>query len=162
MSLEIRRVVTGHDAAGRAVIQIDDIAANVTSRRAGQEAVVVWTTNGYPVDNADDADGAARPVGTSQTDGTIFRIVRYEPGVSPRNHRSESIDYAVVMSGEIDMQLDDATVHLKAGDVLVQRGTVHNWQNHGSVPCVMAFVLIGAKPVVRGGKTLGDAELAAP
>ncbi|MSQ70554.1 MAG: hypothetical protein EXR27_04575 [Betaproteobacteria bacterium] len=71
MSLEIRRVVTGHDAAGRAVVQIDEIAGIVTSRHAGQEAVVVWTTNGYPVENTDDADGAAKPVGTSQTVGTI-------------------------------------------------------------------------------------------
>jgi mannose-6-phosphate isomerase-like protein (cupin superfamily) len=58
------------------------------------------------------------------------------------------------MSGEIDMVLDGTTVHLKAGDVLVQRGTIHNWVNNGKVPCVIAFSLIGAKPVNPGGKTL--------
>ncbi len=58
------------------------------------------------------------------------------------------------MAGEIDMELDDTTVHLKAGDVLVQRGTIHNWVNRGTVPCVIAFVLIGAKPVEVGGKVL--------
>jgi quercetin dioxygenase-like cupin family protein len=77
--------------------------------------------------------------------GSVFRICRYEPGVSPRNHRTESIDYAVVVSGEIDMELDDGVkVHLKAGDVVVQRGTVHNWTNNGDVPCVVAFVLVAA------------------
>ena len=84
----------------------------------------------------------------------MFRVVSYGPGVAPRNHRTDSIDYAVVISGEIDMDLDGEVVHLKAGDVLVQRGTVHNWVNNGSEPCVIAFALISAKPVTAGGKTL--------
>jgi mannose-6-phosphate isomerase-like protein (cupin superfamily) len=58
------------------------------------------------------------------------------------------------MSGEIDMELDGTTVHLKAGDVLVQRGTIHNWVNKGTVPCVIAFTLVSAKPVTAGGKSL--------
>jgi mannose-6-phosphate isomerase-like protein (cupin superfamily) len=57
-----------------------------------------------------------------------------------------------VISGEIDMELDGTSVHLKAGDVLVQRGTIHNWVNNGTVPCVIAFALIAAKPVTVGGK----------
>ena len=65
-----------------------------------------------------------------------------------------SIDYAVVMAGEIDMEIDGATVHLRQGDVLVQRGTIHNWSNRGTVPCVIAFVLIAAAPVERAGRTL--------
>src|SRR5207249_5969713 len=81
-------------------------------------------------------------------------LVEYGPGVAPRNHRTESIDYAVVLSGEIDMQLDGTEVHLRAGDVLVQRGTIHNWVNRGTQPCVIAFVLIAAKPVERDGKAL--------
>jgi quercetin dioxygenase-like cupin family protein len=84
----------------------------------------------------------------------VFRVVRFEPGVVPRNHRTDSIDYAVVLDGEIDMDLDGETVHLKAGDVLVQRGTIHNWINRGTKPCTIAFVLIDAKPVTAGGKRL--------
>jgi len=84
----------------------------------------------------------------------VFRIVSFGPGVAPRNHRTDSIDYAVVMSGEIDMELDIGSVHLKAGDVLVQRGTIHNWVNKGTAPCVIAFTLISAKPVSAGGKRL--------
>ena len=60
------------------------------------------------------------------------------------------------MAGEIDMELDDTTVHLKAGDVLVQRGTIHNWVNRGNVPCRIAFTLVGAKPVDINGKTLHE------
>ena len=74
--------------------------------------------------------------------------------MAPRNHRTQSIDYAVVMSGEIDMEMDGTTVHLRAGDVLVQRGTIHNWINRGTEACVIAFVLVSAKPVTVGGKTL--------
>jgi quercetin dioxygenase-like cupin family protein len=84
----------------------------------------------------------------------VFRVVSFGPGVAPRNHRTDSVDYATVISGEIDMVLDGETVRLKTGDVLVQRGTVHNWINNGTEPCVIAFVLVAAKPVTAGGKVL--------
>jgi quercetin dioxygenase-like cupin family protein len=154
MSLRVRRVVTGHDANGRAVVKIDEITQNPPSGRPGRSACVVWTTESFPVDNTNETDGGKRQVGTTLQNGTVFRVVEFMPGVSPRVHRTDSIDYAVVMSGEIDMELDDSVVHLKAGDVLVQRGTIHNWVNRGTESCIVAFVLIDAKPVEAGGKVL--------
>ena len=154
MALQIRRVVTGHDASGRAVVKSDEVARNLVSSRPGATACVAWTTEGFPVDNAGEEDAGQRKTGTTLDNGTVFRILELAPGVTPRNHRTDSIDYAVVMSGQVDMELDDATVHLKAGDVLVQRGTIHNWVNRGTEPCVIAFVLIAAKPVTVGGKVL--------
>jgi quercetin dioxygenase-like cupin family protein len=133
MTLNIRRVITEHDNQGRAVVAIDERCSNVISRRPGHQSCVAWTGE----------------------DGTIFRIVEYKPGVAPRPHRTETVDYAVVLSGEIDMQLDDAMVHLRAGDVLVQQGTLHDWINRGTTACVVAFVLVPAKPVERDGKLLG-------
>jgi quercetin dioxygenase-like cupin family protein len=155
MALKIRRVVTGHDETGRAIVAIDEMAANVISRRPQHQSCVVWSTGEFPADNLDSRDGGAREVGNIDPGGSVFRLVEYAPGVAPRNHRTESIDYAVVMSGEIDMEIDGTTVHLRQGDVLVQRGTIHNWINRGSVPCVIAFVLIAAKPIERGGKVFG-------
>ena len=154
MAVNVRRVVTGHDASGKAKVLIDESVKNVVSGRPGASAGVIWTTEGFPVDNNGDADSANRKVGTTLTNGCVFRVVEFSPGVSARNHRTDSIDFAVVMSGEIDMQLDDGEVHLKAGDVLVQRGTIHNWVNRGTAPCVIAFTLVDAKPVSAGGKTL--------
>ena len=154
MTLRIRRVVTGHDAQGRARVAIDEVCGNVISRRPNHASCVVWSTGTFPADNGDDADGATRQVATTDRGGTVFRIVEYRPGVAPRNHRTESLDYAVVLSGEIDMELDGSVVHLRAGDVLVQRGTIHNWINRGTEPCVIAFVLVAAKPVERGGRRL--------
>jgi quercetin dioxygenase-like cupin family protein len=154
MAVQVRRVVTGHDANGRAVVKIDEISKNVISTRPGQSACVVWTTETFPVVNTGDADEGLRKVGTTLKNGTVFRVVEFGPGVARRNHRTDSIDYAVVVSGELDMELDDSVVHLKAGDVLVQRGTIHNWVNRGTEPCVIAFVLIDAKPVEVGGKVL--------
>jgi len=154
MALQIRRVVTGHDATGRAVIKIDELAQNSVSSRPGASSCVVWTTEGFPVNNDGADDEGLRKTGTTLDNGTVFRILQLAPGVSPRNHRTDSIDYAVVMSGEVDMELDETTVHLKAGDVLVQRGTIHNWVNRGAEPCVIAFVLIAAKSVTAGGKVL--------
>ena len=154
MALKIRRVVTGHDASGRAIVEIDEVAENLVSSRPGATACVVWTTEGFPVDNTGEEDAGLRKTGTTLDNGTVFRILELAPGVSPRNHRTDSIDYAFVMTGQVDMELDAATVHLKAGDVLVQRGTIHNWVNRGTEPCVIAFVLIAAKPVTVGGKVL--------
>ena len=154
MAVQVRRIVTGHDANGRAVVKIDEVSKNITSNRPGASACVVWTTESFPVDNSGNADEGLRTVGTTLKNGTVFRVIEFAPGVAPRNHRTDSIDYAVVVSGEIDMELDDSVVHLKAGDVLVQRGTIHNWVNRGSQPCVMAFVLIDAKPVEVDGKVL--------
>jgi mannose-6-phosphate isomerase-like protein (cupin superfamily) len=154
MSLNIRRVVTGHDDAGKAIVLIDEICKNVQSGRERHHSCVVWSTGSFPSDNSSDVDGGLRDVGTTDSGGTVFRIVKYDPGVAPRNHRTDSIDYAVVISGEIDMELDDTTVRLRAGDVLVQRGTIHNWINRGSEPCVIAFALIAAAPERRAGHVL--------
>src|SRR5262245_34106016 len=155
MALKIRRVVTGHDDNGRAVVTIDEICKNVMSRRPKHESCVDWSTGSFPADNSGAEDGGARTVATTDPNGTVFRIGLYHPGVAPRNRGTASIGYASVMSGEIDMQIDGATVHLKAGDVLVQRGTIHNWTNPGTEPCVIAFVLVAAKPVERAGNVLG-------
>ena len=154
MALQLRRVVTGHDADGHAVVKVDEVSKNLLSNRPGAMACVVWTTESFPADNTGDDDEGLRKIGTTLNNGTVFRVVEFAPGVAPRNHRTDSIDYAVVMSGEIDMELDDSVVHLKAGDVLVQRGTIHNWINKGTAPCVIAFALIDGKPVTAGGKVL--------
>src|SRR5690348_7009792 len=155
MALQLRRVVTSHDSNGHAVVKIDEISKNLVSARPGSTACVVWTTESFPVDNTGEADEGLRKTGTTLSNGTVFRVVEFAPGVAPRVHRTDSIDYAVVISGEIDMELEKGDeVHLKAGDVLVQRGTVHNWINRGKAPCVIAFSLIDAKPAQAGGKTL--------
>ena len=154
MTINVRRVVTGHDDQGRAKVLIDETVKNVASQRPGALYSVIWSSEGFPVNNDGDADPSGKKIGTTISDGTVFRIVSFGPGVAPRNHRTDSIDYAVVMSGEIDMELDVGKVHLKAGDVLVQRGTIHNWVNTGSEPCVIAFTLVAAKSVTAGGKML--------
>jgi quercetin dioxygenase-like cupin family protein len=154
MALNVRRVITGHDGNGKAVVKIDEVARNVTSGRPGASAVNIWTTQGFPVDNDGQADEGGRQVATTLANGTIFRIIEFAPGLAARNHRTDSIDYIVVISGEIDMDLDGTMVHLKAGDVMVQRGTIHNWINRSTVPCVLAVILIDAKSVEAGGKVL--------
>ena len=152
--MKVRRVVTSHDSKGKAIVAIDEVSKDVVSFRAGAVTANLWSTKGFPVDNTGAADGAKEITGTTRDGGTVFRIIEYGPGVTPRNHRTNSIDYALVLSGAIDMELDDQLVTLRAGDVLVQRGTIHNWVNRYKVPCVIAFVLIDARPVEHGGKAL--------
>ena len=155
MTLQIRRVVTGHSAEGRAKVEIDENVKNVISNRPGASSSVIWATKGFPVNNDGFSDPTSDSFKTTVEGGTVFRVVRYEPGVTPRNHRTDSIDYAVVISGAIEMELDDGVVvKLKAGDVLVQRGTIHNWVNRGTEDCIIAFVLISARPVEAGTGSL--------
>jgi quercetin dioxygenase-like cupin family protein len=152
--MKVRRVVTGHDENARAVVLIDEVVDDAKSGRPGALIAPIWITEGFPVENQGDEDTAKRKAPTIVPDGTAFRVIEFSPGVQARNHRTSSIDYAVVISGEIDMEMDGAVVHLNAGDVLVQRGTVHNWINKGRDPCVIAFILIDAKPVSAGDRLL--------
>jgi quercetin dioxygenase-like cupin family protein len=127
--MKIRRVVTDHDQQGRAIVQSDELVAKTVSARPGHSRLDLWK-------------GA---------DGSVFRMVEYQPGVAPRDHRTETIDYAIVLSGEMDMDVQGTVVKLKQGDVVVQQNTMHNWINRGKEPCVMGYVLIplkGAKPAV--------------
>ena len=167
--MPIRRVVTGHDAGGKAVVLFDGAAPKVRNPSKVIESTLMWTTDATPASNAGDADAGDRDIGIGPSDGgSIFRVVEFRPdgddpsdldyiGKSggahapegarhPGMHKTDSVDYAVVMSGEIDMLLDEEEVHLTAGDVVVQRGTVHAWANRGTEPCVIAFVLIDAVP----------------
>ena len=154
MALRVRRVITGHDDTSKAIVKIDEVARHLFTGRPGATACNIWTTEGFPVDNDGAADAGQRTAGTTLPNGTIFRMIEFAPGVAARNHRTDSIDYITVISGEIDMELDDSTVHLRAGDVMVQRGTIHNWINRGTAPCVLTVVLIDAKSVEAGGKVL--------
>src|SRR5215211_1605704 len=118
MALQVRRVVTGHDAEGRAIVQIDEMSQNLRSARPGATACVVWTSEGFPVDNTGAEDEGLRQTGTTHENGTVFRILELQPGNTPRVHRTDSLDYAVIMQGEIDMELETGEItHLKAGDV---------------------------------------------
>ena len=176
MGTSIRRVVTGHDSSGKAVVALDGAAPNVRVRAGARStSTLLWVEDSAPADNAGDIDKADRQIGVAPPpSGSIFRIVEFAPederGPSisneqmkaemglhahgdaaparhPYMHRTESVDYAVVMDGEIDMWLDDSEVHLKAGDVVVQRGTNHAWVNRSGRPCRIAFILIDAKPL---------------
>ncbi|HXZ01362.1 MAG TPA: cupin domain-containing protein [Stellaceae bacterium] len=152
--MRIRRVVTGHSGEGKARVIIDEVSTDVVSFRPGATVCNLWSTDSLPADNQVEGDGAKRIRGTAHPEGSVFRIIEFAPGVAPRNHRTASLDYAVVLSGEIDMELDGEVVRLRAGDALVQRGTIHNWINRGDSPCVIAFVLIGAVPVRIAGTPL--------
>jgi uncharacterized cupin superfamily protein len=88
--------------------------------------------------------------------GTLLRIDEWAPGAARFTHRTETLDYIIMLSGEIDLELDSGEVaHLKSGDVLLNRGMIHTWVNKGSVPAVMAVIMIDAKPVEVNGKVLG-------
>ncbi len=170
---DIRRVVTKIDEHDRAVVQLDGRLALETGP-GGIRSVNLWITDEYPAGYSFEKDTVPRPIGISPPDnGTKFRIVEFPPlsaeteakldpqmlhkrvgdkapkrGVPPSHplmHRTRSVDYAVVLSGEVDLMLDTTSVHLKPGDCIVQQATNHGWVNRGSVPCRILFVLMDAK-----------------
>ena len=145
MTFDIRRVVTAQGANGRSTVMIDAPAANPTSRRRGHDSQLIWSTDSTPARLVGDEDMGARAVGRPPpARGTVFRVIEIQPGAEVEMHRTDTIDYVAVMLGEMDMLLDDSTVHLRAGDVLVQRGTWHGWANNGDRACRFAVVLLDA------------------
>lgn len=150
----IRRVVTGHDGNNVAKVMMDAPATNAKYPGNGVVSTMIWCTDGAPAEipvGETFEDMGARILGTPPPPhGTRFAIIDFPPGAPSRMHRTETVDYVLVLAGEIDMDMDDSTVHLKAGDVMIQRGTNHAWVNRGSAPARVAFVLIDAKPLGIG------------
>lgn len=149
-----RRIVTGHDQDTRSSILLDGPAANTRSSMPGVSATLLWCTDRMPADNAigrDVEDMGARIIGTAPPlNGTRFAIVEIAPGVRTGMHRTETIDYIVVLSGELELELDCDMVSLKAGDTVVQRGTDHIWENKGSIPVRAAVITVDAEPLGIG------------
>jgi mannose-6-phosphate isomerase-like protein (cupin superfamily) len=176
MGQKIRRIVTGHDASGKSNILINDLAPNATEIKGwpGLWVTELWTSNEMPVNNNGTEDQGARPMRHDPTpSGTIFRVVEFPPesktqGIDakaafehlgshtkprdedsakhPSMHKTRSIDYLVVIAGEMWMVMEDGEVLLRAGDCIVQRGTNHAWVNKSDRPCLLAAILIDAQP----------------
>ena len=168
----VRRLVTGHDSGGQGIVLFDGPAPNARQRASGVVSTMLWHTETTPAElsrkDRSHGDFAVAP----PDGGAIFRVVDFPPerdvpeienaavlaemGLDPAQntgresvhhsmHTTRSVDFAVVMSGEIDMILDCGEMHLEAGDTFVQQGTAHGYINRGSEPCRIAFVLIDAK-----------------
>ena len=162
-SSPVRRVVTGHGADRTAKVLTDAAASNKRISKSGGVSTLIWCTDRTPADISGGEsveDMGARLLGTPPPpNGTRFTVNDIPPGRIGPMHRTETIDYVIVLSGELEMQMDDSTVKLKAGDVLVQRGTHHAWINRGSEPARIAFILIDAKPLGIGNPVTGGATV---
>ncbi len=154
----VRRIVTGHDSAGKAVFRSDQ-SFPVEPIPSGDAAFsLVWTTASVPVDNNDETDGRMRDAGLTLNQGSVIRVVDMLPGGQSPMHRSNSIDYGIVLSGAVELELDDGAVTTaRAGDIIIQRGTIHLWRNPSTTQsCRIAFVLIEALPFVHRGEALPE------
>jgi hypothetical protein len=180
MIARVRRVLTGHDAEGKSTIIADGFAANMKEMPAGSGLAVteLWETS-VPAENAGKADAGNRKVRLEPPKhGTLFRIVEFPPDAhwqnradardwakaldathapdrssrDPMMHKTNTVDYIVVLKGEIYAILDKGETLLKPGDVFVQRGTNHSWSVRGSEPCIVAVVLVDAKPLAGARK----------
>ena len=171
----VRRIVTGHDKDGKAVVLHDGPTPYVGQRGEGNVVSLLWITNESPVDLSHTRDQASLKTGVPPPrNGSILRVVDFAPqsgsggephgidhneilkqmGIDPATqgyqrhtftHRTRSIDYAICLEGEIDMLLDDTAVHMKAGDIMVQQATNHAWVNTSGKPCRICFVLIDSE-----------------
>jgi quercetin dioxygenase-like cupin family protein len=144
----IRRIVTGHNEQGLAIVALDE-------RVQGEVVTQVWGTDKVPSDNISDwTYGYSQPGPTVPT-GSALRMVDINPGYRSAMHRTNSIDYVFILDGELEMELDGGEwVHLTAGDVVIQRGTNHAWENKSDRTCRLASVLVAADPYEHNGKPL--------
>ena len=176
MIWRVRRVLTGHDPGGNSTIIADGFAPNVKEMASmpGLALTDLWETRGAPASNAGLEDAADRPVRLEPPkNGSILRIVEFPPdsqwrsradareafgsigaghaadkrSSDPMMHRTRTVDYIIVLKGEIYAVMEKGATLLRAGDVLVQRGTNHSWSVRGSEPCIVAAVLVDAKPL---------------
>ena len=176
MVAKIRRVVSGHDAQGRSVFLTDGDAPAVKEMESmpGLALTDLWVTHSTPANNTGDTDPTDREVVLEPPPGgTIFRVVEFPPDSAWKNtadaaeafssigaghakdggsddpmmHKTSTIDYLIVLKGEIWAILEDGEKCLRQGDVMVQRGTNHSWSVRTEEPCLLAAILVNADPV---------------
>ncbi|WP_188062737.1 cupin domain-containing protein [Sphingobium sp. KCTC 72723] len=153
----VQRVVTGHDVDGRAIFKSEDITPTRMIPSGDASFLLLWTTPTVPADNNDETDGRLRDAGLTLNRGSVIRIVDMLPGKQSPMHRTNSIDYGIVMSGEIELELDDGQVTtVREGGIIVQRGTNHLWRNVTDTPCRIAFILIEAPAYLHDGQPLPE------
>jgi naringenin degradation protein FdeH len=148
----VRRVVTGHDTRRKAKAIRDEIASNI-STRPNAASTTIWCTENVPVRlpaEAGEDMGARRINSGTPPNGTRLMVMDLFPGCRGAMHRTDTLDYVIVMEGEVEMQLDDSSVVLRAGDILVQQGTVHAWTNPTDKHARLAIVLVDAQPLGDG------------
>lgn len=160
----VRRIITGHNDTGEAVIAADEqLAGSGLAEDAGRTDAVffgLWATHEMPVDLRDEAMARQREARSTTIvgsgSGSVLRIGVLAPGTRSPMHRTESLDYGICLDGECDMELDGGeTVTVRAGDVVIQRGTNHVWHNRSDAPCRFAWILLDAQPVEIAGRRLG-------
>ena len=190
MVWRVRRVVTGHDAKGKSMLLMDGLAPNVKEMASmpGLALTDLWETKTAPARNEGATDNAGRPVRLEPPrNGTVLRIVEFPPDSHWRNradareafgsigaghardrhssdpmmHKTATVDYIIVLKGEIHAIMDAGETLLKAGDILVQRGTNHSWSVRGDEPCIIAAVLVSAAPLGAKRKARKPAKKAA-
>jgi quercetin dioxygenase-like cupin family protein len=153
----VQRVVTGHDAQGRAVFSSEDISPTRMIPSGDASFLLIWTTETVPADNNDETDGRLRDAGLTLNHGSVIRIVDMLPGKQSPMHRTNSIDYGIVLEGEIELELDDGAKRtVRQGGIIVQRGTNHLWRNTTDRVCRIAFVLIEAPAYLHDGQPLPE------
>jgi quercetin dioxygenase-like cupin family protein len=161
--LPVRRVVTGQDDHGRSRIILDEASPHVTPFMgiAGFAVIDLWRNATTPAETALASDPCSPPLEIAPpTGGAVFRTTQFPPeqtwrsdatiaadgGPHPHMHATRTLDYAIILSGEIWLVTDSAETRLEAGDVVVQQGARHAWANRSDAPCVIAFVMIDARP----------------
>jgi quercetin dioxygenase-like cupin family protein len=158
MEIPIRRVVTGHNNEGNAIFKSDESYETVVIPSGDAAMATIWTTATVPADCNDETDGRLRDAGKTLKGGSVIRIVDMLPNASSPMHRTSSIDYGIVMSGSIELELENEEIKtLNTGDIIVQRGTIHRWKNpSNSEICRIVFILIEAKPFQLYGEPLKE------
>ncbi|KAK3349866.1 hypothetical protein B0T25DRAFT_250557 [Lasiosphaeria hispida] len=162
---QLHRYVTGHNAAGEAIVHTHNDFEWKAYDADQLSFSVAYTTSEFPPDLNGDADVATHDrvmasgaLGLVNPHGTVLRCVDFAPGYACGMHRTQSLDYGIVLEGSVDMVLDSGESHvMKRGDVAVQRATQHQWVNRSKTEWArMMFVLQDCKPLTVGGEVFGE------
>lgn len=157
-----RRVVTGHDGRGVSLIAADEAVPGASAVPGGTLFYQVWGTDATPAPiGAATSEPVTGPLAVAPSrQGTRLLVNEMPPGSASPMHRTETVDYGIVLNGEVVLVLDDSETVLRAGDIAVQRGTSHRWENRSAAPARMAFVLVDGAFTPELRAALGEEALA--
>jgi quercetin dioxygenase-like cupin family protein len=153
----VQRLVTGHNECGRAVFKSEDVTPTKMIASGDAAFLLIWTTDTVPADNNDEIDGRVREAGLTLNQGSVIRIVDMLPGKESPMHRTNSIDYGIVLDGEIELELEEGAKRtVRQGGIIIQRGTNHLWRNTTDKVTRIAFILIEANAYLHNGRPLDE------
>jgi len=148
MAFKNRRVVTGLNSEGKSCVILDAPLDQIAA--TGGDPAVVWQSNVFPASNAGDAEAASPLTLDTFKQASFCVLFTQHPGAPPAWHETDTLDYVVVLSGRVALDLEAGSAEMGPGDLIIDRGVMHSWRALGDEPATLLGVVVRAEPLGEG------------